>query len=142
MLDTNVWLDWLVFEDAGVSRLREAAADGRVEIYADEACLSELERVLAYPLLATALDAAVQAAHLATAREVARMLDRNDPARDHGHEGALPLCRDRDDQKFLDLARDCRAGALVTKDRALLELGRRKRRPLPFRIARPADLVL
>jgi predicted nucleic acid-binding protein len=70
------------------------------------------------------------------------MLDRDDTDREGGHEGMLPLCRDPDDQKFLELARDCKASALVTKDRALLELARRKRRPLPFRIVRPVDLVL
>lgn len=46
MLDTNVWLDWLVFEDAGVSHLKRAVRHGHAQIHADEACLDELARVL------------------------------------------------------------------------------------------------
>jgi predicted nucleic acid-binding protein len=49
----------------------------------------------------------------------------------------LPVCRDPNDQKFLELARDCRADYLVTKDRALLELARRKIRRVPFCIVTP-----
>lgn len=47
------------------------------------------------------------------------------------------MCKDPDDQKFLELARDCRAGWLVTKDRGLLVFARRKYQPLPFRIVTP-----
>jgi uncharacterized protein len=142
VLDTNVWLDWLVFDDAGVSALRHAVVAGRAELWTDEGCLSELARVLGYPLFASALDPEVQAAHLAAASQVVRMLNRQDAAYEATHDDALPRCRDPDDQKFLELARDCRASHLVTKDKALLELARRKRKPVPFRIVRPVDLVL
>lgn len=142
MLDTNVWLDWLVFEDAGVSHLKRAVRDGHAQIYADEACLNELARVLAYPLLDAALDPSAQGEHLAAARALARLLDRDQALRDAHDIALLPACRDPDDQKFLVLARDCGADALVTKDRALLRLGRRKRRPLPFRIVVPGDLAV
>jgi predicted nucleic acid-binding protein len=53
----------------------------------------------------------------------------------------LPDCRDPDDQKFLELARACGADFLVSRDRALLEIGRRKGRPLPFAIVTPAALA-
>jgi uncharacterized protein len=142
VFDTNVWLDWLVFDDAGVSALRHAVVAGRAELWTDEGCLSELARVLGYPLFASALDPEVQAAHLAAASQVVRMLNRQDAAYEATHDDALPRCRDPDDQKFLELARDCRASHLVTKDKALLELARRKRKPMPFRIVRPVDLVL
>ncbi len=46
----------------------------------------------------------------------------------------LPVCRDPDDQKFLEAALNSRADFLLTKDRALLDLARR---PLPFRILTP-----
>ena len=52
----------------------------------------------------------------------------------------LPVCRDPDDQKFLALAFACRADFLVTKDRMLLELARRKIRRAPFGIVTPAQL--
>ena len=58
-------------------------------------------------------------------------------------DGAPMLVRralgDPDDQKFLELADECAADFLVTKDRALLDLGRRKSRPLSFRIVTPKE---
>lgn len=137
MLDTNVWLDWLVFDDPGVARLKAAAAARRVCIYIDGACLAELERVLGYPLLESALDAAAQAAHRAACLRVARLLDGQERRSTAAAAVVLPLCRDPDDQKFLELARDCRADVLLTRDRALLELTRRRSRALPFRIVTP-----
>ena len=37
----------------------------------------------------------------------------------------LPVCTDRDDQKFLELARDAAVDVLITKDKALLKLARK-----------------
>ena len=53
-----------------------------------------------------------------------------------GEAPALPRCRDRDDQKFLELAARAQADVLVSKDKALLKLRGRTR--LPFRILTPA----
>ena len=38
VLDTNVWLDLLVFNDPGVSAIRKAVEEGRAEIFIDAAC--------------------------------------------------------------------------------------------------------
>jgi hypothetical protein len=46
----------------------------------------------------------------------------------------LPVCTDRDDQKFLELARDAGAAILITKDKALLKLAQDAPRPGLFRI--------
>ena len=46
VLDTHVWLDWLVFEDPGIVPIRNAVGTGRVEIYMDAVCEEELARVL------------------------------------------------------------------------------------------------
>ena len=51
----------------------------------------------------------------------------------------LPRCADPDDQKFLELARDCRADLLLTKDGDLLALATRKVRALPFLIVNPRE---
>jgi putative PIN family toxin of toxin-antitoxin system len=128
VLDTNVWLDWLVFADPGISALREAVSAGRAELWIDEPCAAELVRVLAYPLGRFTLDAAAQAKALAEALALAKRWE--DPARD----ASLPLCRDADDQKFLALAAACGAQVLVTKDLELLRLAKR----VPFRILVPA----
>jgi len=57
-------------------------------------------------------------------------------------ERALPKCRDRDDQKFLELAHASGAEWLVSKDRAVLKLARRIARDFAFRIAEPKPFVL
>ncbi|MGV3656140.1 MAG: PIN domain-containing protein, partial [Noviherbaspirillum sp.] len=52
-------------------------------------------------------------------------------------EERLPQCRDKDDQKFLELARDAGAAALITKDKALLKLAGKARRAGLFAILTP-----
>jgi predicted nucleic acid-binding protein len=41
-----------------------------------------------------------------------------------GEAPPLPRCKDRDDQKFLELAARCDANMLVSKDKALLTAAR------------------
>lgn len=138
VLDTNVWLDWLVFDDPRIAALRNAVAGGAAEIAISAACEAELERALAYPFRQrTPLPQSRQIACLATARQAARYVDASSLA----DTVRLPVCRDPDDQKFLELARDARADLLVSRDDALLILGRRRREPLPFRIVAPISLA-
>jgi predicted nucleic acid-binding protein len=54
-----------------------------------------------------------------------------------GEAPKLPRCKDRDDQKFLELAARCEANLLVSKDKALLRL--RGRTTLGFKILKPAE---
>jgi putative PIN family toxin of toxin-antitoxin system len=131
VLDTQVWLDWLTFDDPSVVPLKDAQAQGRLEIYIDAAAEAELARVLAYPLRKTVADASLQKTRLAEARRLSRRRSRELADADRA---SLPRCSDPDDQKFLELAAAVQAHALVTKDRALLELARRA----PFRIVPPA----
>lgn len=49
----------------------------------------------------------------------------------------LPVCRDPDDQKFLELARDAAARMLITKDKALLKLAGKCARAGLFHILTP-----
>jgi putative PIN family toxin of toxin-antitoxin system len=136
VLDTNIWLDWLMFKDASVLHLQDVVSGGRAEVFIDAACEAELERVLAYELGKHALDAAAQAACLAESRRIAQRI--NEPAPEAGR-AKLPKCRDPDDQKFLDLALAARADCLITKDHALLELARRV---APFRILNPRKFLI
>ena len=123
-----MWLDWLVFDDPGVHRLRNAVHLGRAEVVIDAACDAELERVLAYDLGKHRIPPDKQAAVLAQAR---RLCNRVEVA----FKGRLPQCRDADDQKFLEIAAATGADVLVTKDRELL----RMKRGLPFRVLPPAE---
>ena len=134
VLDTNVWLDWLVFDDPLVAPIRAAVAAGRAEICIDAECEAELERALGYDLgRRFTLHAMAQAACLAECRRVARRIERAAP---EAERAELPACRDRDDQKFMEAALAAEADFLVTKDRALLVLARRTAR---FRIVPPEE---
>jgi putative PIN family toxin of toxin-antitoxin system len=116
-LDTQVWLDWLVFDDPSTLALRALLAADRAEIFIDEACEAELERVLAYRLGRRTLEEQERTRVLARCRALAKRAELG--VIEHA---ALPLCSDPDDQKLLELARASRADCLVTRDQALLSL--------------------
>jgi putative PIN family toxin of toxin-antitoxin system len=137
VLDTHVWLDWLVFDDPSVRRLRNAVGLGRAQVFMDAACDAELERVLAYDLGRHSIAAEAQAAALAQARRLSRRIENTLSS---AERAGLPRCRDADDQIFLEAALAAGADVLVTKDRALLELSRRRTRALPFRVSPPKDI--
>ena len=136
VLDTNVWLDWLVFHDPGVQPLKAAVAAGEAKVFTAADCQQEFERVISYPLGKATLDSSAQATCLEEYRRIVSLLQNSprEPA------ARLPVCRDPADQKFLELARDCEADFLVTKDRALLVLARRQDPSLSFGIVTPQQL--
>jgi putative PIN family toxin of toxin-antitoxin system len=131
VLDTNVVLDLLHFDDASARPLRCALESGGLRCAVSDATLEEWRRVLQYPEFA--LDGAQQAALLTRYRGLSLHLGRADvPA-------GLPRCRDPDDQKFVELAAVAQAYGLVSKDRALLRL--RRRCASLFRIMTPLEAV-
>jgi uncharacterized protein len=131
VLDTQIWLDWLVFDDPGVRRLRNAVHLGRATIVIDAACDAELERVLAYDLGKHSISKEAQLAALEQARRLAQRVEVPSGQR-------LPQCKDPDDQKFIELAAATNADMLVTKDRELLRMQKR----VPFQIAPPEEIRL
>lgn len=50
ILDTHIWLDWLVFGDPSTAPIRDAVSANRAEVFIDTACEAELERALEYDL--------------------------------------------------------------------------------------------
>ncbi len=132
VLDTNVWLDWLIFDDPAIAPLRTARDGGAIEIVIDTPCRDELVRVLAYPKFA--LDDQSQRQLLAQADRISNCLDDlSYPA-----AGTLPACDDPDDVKFQSLAYASSADWLISKDNALLAKKRKKKFvPVPYRVATP-----
>ncbi|WP_118182027.1 putative toxin-antitoxin system toxin component, PIN family [Paraburkholderia phosphatilytica] len=144
VLDSNVWIDILVFDDPHTRPILAALEQGTLCAPIDARCLGELARVLDYPqFVQRAVD---KAAALAT---VARLTvpvdpparDATDAAQAQADARPLPKCKDRDDQKFLELAHASSADWLVSKDRAVLKLAKRVARDFGFRIAQPAPFV-
>jgi predicted nucleic acid-binding protein len=71
VLDIRVWLDWLVFADAGMVSIRRAAETGKATVFTSPACMAELTRVLGYSLSGCALCADGQASALVLCRAIA-----------------------------------------------------------------------
>lgn len=133
VLDTNVVLDVLVFDDPLVRPLASALGAGGVTAWADEHTLAELEYVLGYPTFA--LDEEARRAVYARYRSLVRLVSPEPVA----PLPPLPRCRDRDDQKFLTLAARAGAAWLVSKDKRVLSLA--DRHGLPFAILSPRRAV-
>ncbi|MCC7486739.1 MAG: PIN domain-containing protein [Burkholderiales bacterium] len=152
VIDTNVWLDWLVFDDPDVAPVKEAVAAGRAIVVMNEEVEAELARVLARSFGARTLAPGARAACLDECRRVSvghesgRMTEEGERAGEQARRPAadralLPVCADADDQKFLDLALACGADYLVTRDRDILELARDRDPRPPFRIVTPRQVV-
>ncbi|RCS59318.1 putative toxin-antitoxin system toxin component, PIN family [Parvibium lacunae] len=131
VLDTNIILDWLHFHDRRTHGLANAVAAQQVTLYASPATLHELQRVLNYPQFKLTPEA--QTALYQRYVSAVQVLDHPSAA-----PGTLPRCRDKEDQKFLELAQACAAQRLISKDKRLLELNRantRRRFNLSFTIS-------
>ncbi len=118
VLDTNIVLDLLVFQDPLTEPLRAALDAGHLRWIATPAMRDELERVLAYPQIAKRL------AFYALAPEA--VLAARD-ARVHAVDVApkAPItCKDPDDQRFIDLAVAHRC-LVLSKDQAVLSMAKR-----------------
>lgn len=136
VLDSNVWLDILVFDDPHTRPIRAALERGALDALIDARCHAELAHVLDYPQFqGRGTD---KAGALATLATLVRQIEPPAPPAD---ARALPQCRDRDDQKFLELARASGAAWLVSKDRAVLKLAKRIARDFGFRIGTPDTFV-
>jgi uncharacterized protein len=112
VLDTNAVLDWLLFADGGMTQIVHAITHGQVLWITTQSMRDEFERVLAYPALAPRNPDALAAL---------AVWDKHAQRQDTPAACAL-VCRDADDQKFIDLAVAAKANWLVSKDKALLAL--------------------
>src|SRR5512138_567167 len=139
VLDTNVVLDCLVFDDPMTRDLLAALESRQAHALVHELTLDELRRVLAYPKcrLAAAEQEEVMARYRAatTFAQMPQGFSRAMPLLPPG----FPRCRDGDDEPFLALTYHARADALVTKDKAVLKL-RGKARKFGVAITAPTEL--
>ena len=167
VLDTNVVLDLLHFDNVDARPLLGALESGRVHCVKTPETHEELRRVLTYPEFE--LDDSAQTAILERYQALSLTVETATPAAGMSYKGTpihyglkpvwsrmphkgtpihyglkpvwsrMPHCSDPDDQKFLELAAATRAQLLVSKDRALLKL---RRRCAPFfQIVTPAEAV-
>ncbi len=122
VLDTNVVMAFWHFCDPKLLSLLAWLRARQSVLLTRRECLEELERVLAYRQFGIAPEK--QASVLADYRALTECLADPDEAQMLA-AAALPRCKDRDDQKFLQLAWEGEAHLLITRDKMLLALNRR-----------------
>jgi putative PIN family toxin of toxin-antitoxin system len=135
VLDTNVCLDLFMFRDPRWQVLLESLTCGEIEAFTRHDCRREFELVLGYEKMK--LSAESQAAILAEFDRLVRSYAGGAEIEAGAMTCGLPVCKDSDDQKFLELALACEADALITKDKALLKLARKTARNGQFNILAP-----
>lgn len=129
VLDTNVCLDLFVFQDPRRAELLAALESGAVEAVTRADCRAEFLYVLNYPHLKL-----TETTRPLSAARFDALITLVAPPESGVR---LPVCTDRDDQKFLELARDAQADILITKDKALLKLAKRLSKAGLFRVIQP-----
>ncbi len=121
MLDTNAALDALLFDDASMRALMLEVRAARLQWVVTPRMRDEFLHVLARPMLAKYITDGERT--LSDFDRLANVRDETTPGRD-----PRLVCRDPDDQVFIELALRERASWLVTRDRDLLCLAARARR--------------
>jgi putative PIN family toxin of toxin-antitoxin system len=119
VIDTNIALDLFVFDNPDCAPLASALAAGELRWLATAPMRNELARVLGYPLIVKRLaQRQMEAASVLAAFDARVHLLADTPPR------APCVCKDPDDQVFIDLAVAQRA-RLISKDQAVLTMRKR-----------------
>ncbi len=130
VIDTNVWLDLLVFDEPSVRPLNAVLARGS-PCLATVAMRDELAAVLQRSRFG--LDQPTQVRLLAAFDRLVRLV------------AAAPdchlACSDPDDRKFLDVATAYGVGWLLSRDKALLRARRHARRRFGLQIGTPNEFL-
>jgi putative PIN family toxin of toxin-antitoxin system len=118
VIDTNIVLDLWVYQDPATPSLLSALQQGQLRWLATAAMREELLRVLDYPHIAQR-----RARDGVNAQAVLDQFDTLVHLQDPAPKAAY-ICKDADDQKFIDLAVAHRA-LLLSKDKQVLRLTNR-----------------
>jgi len=130
VLDTNTVMALWWWQDPKLDSLARALDAGVFQPVARADTLDELTHVLAYRQFAVPPERQVELLAAFTARCQPCPLPADEPA-------PLPRCRDADDQKFLEVARDAGATLLISRDKALLRVDRHSLLRGMFRVRTP-----
>ena len=117
ILDTNILLDILVFDDQRAHPLRVAFSNQELDALVTEDTLDELIDVISRPQFS--LDKQKQAEILLQWQSWSRLVKQSDL------QVAPWKCKDRDDQVFINLAFSFKPSTLISKDKLVLKLAKR-----------------
>jgi putative PIN family toxin of toxin-antitoxin system len=121
VLDTNIVLDLWLYQDPATPALQQALSQKRVRWLATQVMRDELERVLAYTHIVKRL-----AFSQLTAEDILTQFDTHAQLMPVASK-AMFVCKDGDDQKFIDLAAQHKT-QLISKDKAVLTMRNRMAR--------------
>jgi putative PIN family toxin of toxin-antitoxin system len=121
VLDTNIVLDLWLYQDSATPKLLAALETHSVQWLATQVMRDELARVLAYPHIAQRLGFSQL-----TAQDILAKFDAYAQLTPIAAKAQF-VCKDGDDQKFIDLAAEHQA-QLISKDKAVLTMRNRMAR--------------
>ncbi len=124
VIDTNVVLDLIYWNDPHAEDLRKALEEGRIHALRSNEAMMELAEVLSRPNFTGSED---EAAHL-TALWCARSVPVDEDRISEAAEIITVQCRDPLDQKFFTLSLAGGAKVLISKDKLVLKAGRKMKR--------------
>jgi putative PIN family toxin of toxin-antitoxin system len=133
VLDTNVCLDLFVFKDPRWEKIMLALNTGTIRASTRKDCREEWLAVLHY-------------SHLPVTDENRQIFIENFDKFIEVREAVpslikLPVCTDKDDQKFLEYSRDAQVNVLVSKDKAVLKLAKKMQKLNLFNIETPEKFL-
>ena len=117
VLDTNILLDVLVFDDSRAHPLRAALIAGSLDAVATEKTLSEFLDVIGREQFSLSQER--QHEIMSQWRSWARLIN------DQVLDAAPWKCKDRDDQVFINLAYTLKPAILISKDKMVLRIAKR-----------------
>lgn len=122
VLDTNVVIDWLVFDDPFMNPLRHGVRDARIQVLTHPPAVDELKRVLGYPQLKLEPSRQQEIFARYQAQTTVVTMPPGFSIKQLMLPGGFPRCRDRDDEPFLALAFHAKADVLSSRDNAVYGL--------------------
>jgi uncharacterized protein len=128
VLDTNVVIDWLVFDHPYLEPFRELVSAGQVRVLRHPMVAAEFARVLAYPALKLCVERRTNLLERYRVQTFEVEILEQFALDDWKLPAGFPSCRDRDDDLFLAFAYHARAAALVTRDKVLLKMRKKVRK--------------
>ncbi len=117
VLDTNILLDILVFDDERAHPLRAALANQELDAVATKNTIEEFADVISRPQFD--LDEETQNETILQWQSWSRVID------DLDLQVAPWKCKDRDDQVFINLAFTLKPSTLISKDKLVLKIAKR-----------------
>jgi len=113
VLDTNIWIDKLIFDDKHIQHIFTAIENNTLQVYVCEKMFEELKRVLHYPQfdkfninIEKSLEYFNQYSHY-----------KPHPKINFPHK-----CKDKDDQLFIDFCYSYNINTLISKDMHILKM--------------------